>query len=70
MNTYNKLLLDEIQAMANLLARHIDNTNTGIANIDNDTRLRISNCLETAIDTLDTVNMIIKGVLNNDFINK
>ena len=70
MNTYNKLLLDEIQAMANLLARHIDNANTGNANIDSDTRLRISNCLETAIDTLDTANMIIKGVLNNNFINK
>lgn len=70
MSTYNKLLLDEIQAIANLLARYIDNANTGNANIDSDTGLRISNCLETAIDTLDTANMIIKGVLNNDFINK
>ena len=39
MNTYNKLLLDEIQVIANFLARHIDNANLN----DDDTALTLQN---------------------------
>ena len=62
MNTYNKLLLDEIQAEANILAKYLDNANLTIAD-----RLNISSNLETAIDNLDAVNTIIKDSINNKF---
>ena len=45
MNTYNKLLLDEIQASANVLSKYLDSTNLNIGD-----RLNISSNLETAID--------------------
>lgn len=62
MNTYNKLLLDEVQAIANFLARHIDNANL---NVDN--RMSVTKYLEGAIDRLDAVTITIKDNLNNDF---
>lgn len=64
MNTYNKLLLDEIQAIANFLARHIDNTN-----FDIDSRISLSRQLEGAIDRLDGATIKIKDNLNTDFNN-
>ena len=62
MNTYNKLLLDEIQAEANILAKYLDSANLTIGD-----RLNISSNLETAIDNLDAVNSIIKDSINNEF---
>lgn len=64
MNKYNKLLLDEIQAIANLLAKHIDN-----ANLSFDSRINITKCLEATIDNLDEADAIFKNALNNDFNN-
>ena len=61
MNTYNKLLLDEIQAMANVLAKYLDSANLNIGD-----RLNISSNLETAIDNLDAANTIIKDSINNN----
>ena len=62
MNTYNKLLLDEIQAEANILVKYLDSANLTIGD-----RLNISSNLETAIDNLDAVNSIIKDGINNEF---
>lgn len=62
MNTYNKLLLDEIQAKANILAKYLDNANLDIGN-----RLNISCNLETAIDNLNAAITIIKDSINNEF---
>lgn len=62
MNTYNKLLLDEIQANANVLAKYLDSANLSIGD-----RLNISNNLETAIDNLDCAYDIIKESINNEF---
>ena len=62
MNTYNKLLLDEIQAEANILVKYLDSANLTIGD-----RLNISSNLETAIDNLDAVNSIIKDSINNEF---
>ena len=62
MNTYNKLLLDEIQANANILAKYLDNANLNIAD-----RLNISSNLETAIDNFDAAITIIKDSINNEF---
>ena len=61
-NTYNKLLLDEIQAIANLLARHIDNANLNVNN-----RMSVTKYLEVAIDRLDAATITIKYSSNNDF---
>ena len=62
MNTYNKLLLDEIQAISNILIKYLDSANLNIAD-----RLNISSNLETAIDNLDAANTIIKDSINNEF---
>lgn len=62
MNTYNKLLLDEIQAISNVLAKYLDNANLNIGD-----RLNISSNLEIAIDNLDSANTIIKDSINNEF---
>lgn len=62
MNTYNKLLLDEIQAKANVLAKYLDSANLNIGD-----RLNISSNLETAIDNLDCAYDIIKDSINNEF---
>lgn len=62
MNTYNKLLLDEIQANANVLAKYLDSANLNIGD-----RLNISSNLETAIDNLDSAITIIKDSINNEF---
>lgn len=62
MNTYSKLLLDEIQAKANVLVKYLDNANLDIGN-----RLNISSNLETAIDNLDAAITIIKDNINNEF---
>ena len=62
MNTYNKLLLDEIQAKANVLAKYLDSANLDIGN-----RLNVSSNLETAIDNLDEAIIIIKDSINNKF---
>ena len=62
MNTYNKLLLDEIQAMTNILAKYLDSANLSIGD-----RLNISSNLETAIDNLDEAITIIKDSINNEF---
>ena len=62
MNTYNKLLLDEIQAEANILAKYLDSANLTIGD-----RLNISSNLETVIDNLDAANTIIKDSINNEF---
>lgn len=62
MNTYNKLLLDEIQVEANILAKYLDSANLSIGD-----RLNISSNLETAIDNLDCAYVIIKDSINNEF---
>ena len=62
MNTYNKLLLDEIQAMANVLAKYLDSANLSIGD-----RLNISAKLENAINNLDCAYDIIKDSINNEF---
>ena len=62
MNTYNKLLLDEIQAKANILAKYLDSANLTIGN-----RINISSNLETAIDNLDSACCIIEDSINNKF---
>ena len=62
MNTYNKLLLDEIQAIANVLTKHLYSANLTIGD-----RLNISSNLETAIDNLDCAYDIIKESINNEF---
>ena len=62
MNTYNKLLIDEIQANANILAKYLDNANLDIGN-----RLNISYNLETVIDNLDAAITTIKDSINNEF---
>ena len=62
MNTYNKLLLDEIQVEANILAKYLDSANLSIGD-----RLNISSNLEIAIDNLDAANTIIKDSINNEF---
>ena len=61
MNTYNKLLLDEIQAISNVLIKYLDSANLSIGD-----RLNISSNLETAIDNLDAANTIIKDSINNN----
>lgn len=62
MNTYNKLLLDEIQANASVLAKYLDSANLNIGD-----RLNISSNLETAIDNLDAAITTIKDSINNEF---
>ena len=62
MNTYNKLLLDEIQAKANVLAKYLDSAKLTIGD-----RLNISSNLETVIDNLDEAITTIKDSINNEF---
>ena len=64
MNTYNKLLLDEAQAMISLLNKYLDN-----ANLNVDKRQSVTNALEAAIDSLDTASILVKDALefNNKF---
>ena len=62
MNTYNKLLLDEAQAKANVLAKYLDSANLTISD-----RLNISSNLETVIDNLDEAITTIKDSINNEF---
>lgn len=62
MNTYNKLLLDEIQANANVLAKYLDSANLNIGD-----RLNVSSNLKTAIDNLDAAITIVKDSINNEF---
>ena len=63
MNTYNKLLLDEAQAMISLLNKYLDN-----ANLNVEKRQSVTNALEAAIDSLDTAGILVKGAL--EFSNK
>lgn len=64
MNTYNKLLLDEAQAMISLLNKYLDN-----ANLNVEKRQSVTNALEAAIDSLDIAGIIVKDALefNNKF---
>ena len=62
MNIYNKLLLDEIQAKANVLAKYLDSANLNIGN-----RLNVSSNLETVIDNLEEAIIINKDSINNEF---
>ena len=64
MNTYNKLLLDEAQAMIGLLNKYLDN-----ANLNVEKRQSVTNALEAAIDSLDTASILVKDALefNNKF---
>lgn len=62
MNTYNKLLLDEIQAKASFLAKYLDSANLTIGD-----RLNISANLENAIDNINCAYYIIKDSINNEF---
>ena len=62
MNIYNKLLLDEIQAKANVLAKYLDSANLSIGD-----RLNISANFENAIDNLDEAITTIKDSINNEF---
>lgn len=62
MNTYNKLLIDEILANANVLAKYLDSANLNIGD-----RLNISSNLDAAIDNLDAAITTIKDSINNEF---
>lgn len=62
MNTYNKLLLDEAQAMISLLNKYLDS-----ANLNRENRDSVTNVLEAAIDSLDTAGILIKDSINNEF---
>lgn len=64
MNTYNKLLLDEAQAMISLLNKYLDNANLNI-----EKRQSVTNALEAVVDSLDTVGILVKDTLafNNKF---
>ena len=64
MNTYNKLLLDEAQAMISLLNKYLDNDNLNV-----EKRQSVTNALEAAIDSLDTASILVKDALqfNNKF---
>ena len=64
MNTYNKLLLDEAQAMISLLNKYLDSTNLNI-----EKRQSVTNALEAAIDSLDIAGILVKDALefNNKF---
>lgn len=64
MNTYNKLLLDEAQAMISLLNKYLDN-----ANLNVEKRQSVTNALEAAIDSLDIAGILVKDALefNNKF---
>lgn len=63
-NTYNKLLLDEAQAMISLLNKYLDN-----ANLNVEKRQSVTNALEAAIDSLDIAGILVKDALefNNKF---
>ena len=64
MNTYNKLLLDEAQAMISLLNKYLDS-----ANLNVEKRQSFTNALEAVVDSLDTAGILVKDVLefNNKF---
>ena len=64
MNTYNKLLLDEAQAMISLLNKYLDNDNLNI-----EKRQSVTNALEAAVDSLDIAGILVKDALgfNNKF---
>ena len=64
MNTYNKLLLDEAQAMISLLNKYLDN-----ADLNVEKRQSVTNALEAAIDSLDIAGILVKDALefNNKF---
>ena len=64
MNTYNKLLLDEAQAMISLLNKYLDN-----ANLNVEKRQSVTNALEAVVDSLDTAGILVKDSLefNNKF---
>ncbi len=64
MNIYNKLLLDEAQAMISLLNKYLDD-----ANLNVDKRQSVTNALEAAIDNLDIAGILVKDALefNNKF---
>lgn len=64
MNTYNKLLLDEAQAMISLLNKYLDN-----ANLDVEKRQSVTNALEATVDSLDIAGILVKDALefNNKF---
>lgn len=65
MNTYNKLLLDEAQAMISLLNKYLDN-----ANLNVEKRQSVTNALEAVVDNLDTASIIVRNELefnNNKF---
>ena len=61
---YNKLLLDEAQAMIGLLNKYLDNDNLNV-----EKRQSVTNALEAAIDSLDTASILVKDALefNNKF---
>lgn len=63
-NTYNKLLLDEAQAMISLLNKYLDN-----ANLNVEKRQSVTNALEAAIYSLDAASILVKDALefNNKF---
>ena len=64
MNTYNKLLLDEAQAMISLLNKYLDNVNLNV-----EKKQSVTNALETVVDSLDTAGSLVKDALefNNKF---
>lgn len=64
MNTYNKLLLDEAQAMISLLNKYLDNTNLNV-----EKRQSVTNTLEAVVDSLNTAGILVKDSLefNNKF---
>lgn len=62
MNTYSKLMLDEIQATVNILAKYINDTNFRL-----DEKINVNSNLERAIECLDTVDDIVKSNVDSKF---
>lgn len=64
MNTYNKLLLNEAQAMISFLNKYLDNANLNI-----EKRQSVTNALEAVVDNIDIAGILVKDALefNNKF---
>lgn len=56
MNTYNKLLLDEAQAMISLLNKYLDN-----ANLDVEKKQSVTHHLEISLSRLNAATNIMKN---------
>lgn len=61
MNKYNALLMDEVEALVNIILRHKDNTSFSA----NDNK-RITTALEAVVDSLGDIGCIIRDNLEEE----